>query len=569
MQQKKSKPTQKTLEELISDGKTKKEALEKIIQKINSNLKKQNNMKIFTLFFALFSFAFANAQWTNNLMANTLVSNAEATDAKSATTSTGETIIVFWSPVDAPTNYELRMQKLDVNGNQQFPDEGLLVSDSIPMGTFTQVWSLTLDANDNIYIGATGTNGNKGFAFKLDSDGNALWGTNGKALDVAYLVRVFPLSNGDVMLSWLSGSFNGNIQKFDSDGAKIWDEPIGVSSNVPANVFEMSNGNLTTIYHQLGRGINSTLFANQYDQDGNNVWNDRIQLFESGVTAYNTEYSATQDADTIYYSYKLAHDSRFDAYVQRINPNGDLPWGIDGLDFDVNENNYEQEIQIITQPGTNVLWALCRYTNSGQSDVGIRVQKINKSTGERLFSDSAKAIFSVSPEAISPAGNLLLLNGLPAINIIKDNKLYITLLDDNADFYWGEKIKPISELTNTKGRIMMNKISEQEVVVTFIENKGSGNNAYAQNFKIEALSVNDNTNIVLQYNNPISNNLTITSTETMAQVSIYSISGQTIDVINANSHSVNIHSNQWQKGMYIAHIRTLNGTTKAIRLLKD
>ncbi len=147
------------------------------------------------LWFPLFLCStFAHSQWTSNTTINTLVADSEGGDMKAIGASDGSTYIVFWKVVAAPTNYELRMQVLDSSGLQQLGNDGVLVSDQIPMSTFTVIWSVEVDSNDNLYVGVTGTGDESGHAFKLDLEGNHLWGSAGVNLGIGYSVKISPFN---------------------------------------------------------------------------------------------------------------------------------------------------------------------------------------------------------------------------------------------------------------------------------------------------------------------------------------------------------------------------------------
>src|SRR5690606_21664242 len=119
-------------------------------------------------------------------------------DAKAIGTSDGKTYIVFWKVVPAPQNYELRVQLLDAAGNRTLGDDGMLVSNTIPMSTSTVTWKLAIDASNNLYIAVTGTgDGTPALVFKLDTEGNNLWGTSGLSIGSGYVPTVLPLSGGD------------------------------------------------------------------------------------------------------------------------------------------------------------------------------------------------------------------------------------------------------------------------------------------------------------------------------------------------------------------------------------
>ncbi|PWI29503.1 hypothetical protein DI383_11885 [Flavobacteriaceae bacterium LYZ1037] len=532
--------------------------------------------KITLLMVCLLTTIFANAQWNSDTAINTLVSNSNAGDTQSVVGSNDYTYIVFWKSIASPTNYELRIQILDDSGNQLLGADGSLISNTIPMSTFTQVWSLILDDSNNVYIGLTGTAGNVGRAFKLDSNGNNLWTSNGLDLGTAYTVRIQPLPTDDVLISKLNGSnFNGEIQKYDSDGAAIWANPTSLGSGtVPANLYELSNGDFISVYHVLGSGITSTMYAQRFNDSGVAQWANPTQLFASGNnTAYNTTYFGAQDGDNIYYSYKLAHDSRFDAYVQRINPDGTLPWGITGMDFDIRQTNYEQEIQIAYQPGSTSIWALCRYTDAAQGQVGIYIQSFDKTTGARQLTDNAKAVYTISNLGISPVGNFRLTNsGQPIfLTAIIDNSLNVNLLDSNGDFVWTEGTKPLATSTGSKSRINFHAFSNNDFVTTFVENRTGTSLAYAQNFTDNALSINEVDEIDdLQFINPITNRLELKSNHTIQEVSVYNTLGQLINKIEKNnSNTLTIDSENWNPGMYLVHVKTTQNKNQVVKIIKE
>ena len=87
------------------------------------------------------------------------------------------------------------------------------------------------------------------------------------------------------------------------------------------------------------------------------------------TTTYNSSYSSAKDNDVIYYGYKANGSNHFDSYLQRINSDGTLPWGINGMDFDINQTDYEMDTKIAFAPGSQFVWSICNYTNTGQSSL--------------------------------------------------------------------------------------------------------------------------------------------------------------------------------------------------------
>ncbi|WP_165805939.1 T9SS type A sorting domain-containing protein [Marixanthomonas spongiae] len=521
----------------------------------------------------------AQAQWTTDTHVNTLVADSEALAMQAKGTSDGMTYVVFWKDVGAPVNIELRMQVLDVDGNQMLGPDGMLVSDQIPMGGFTVTFDMEVDADDNLYIGVTGTESdNPAYVFKLDSDGNHLWDTNGVNIGNGFVVTLLPLSTGEVLISWLDS--NGAVmQKYDNNGTAVWPTtmPIELESGftAPANFFEISGGDYIAVFHSLLSGINSNLYAQRYDSDGNPVWTDATQL-ANGLTAYNRLYPGVQDGDVVYMGYFSAANNRFDSFLQRINPDGTLPWGINGVDFDVEQTDYEMSTEVAFQPGSQYVWAVSTFTNSLQDQHGEFVQKFDKDTGARQFTDNAKEVFAIGSEKVH-AGSLQLKNDSPLF-IMKEGvdngatptTLNSVYLDENGDFAWTEETKPVATFAASKGRVQYTMPVNNQSVAVFVEDKGDGTKIYAQNVVNEDLGTEEFSNASVSYTNPVQNEIVLTSTVGIDAVAIYNVLGQQIFTKTySGATQMNIDVQGWAPGIYIMKLNAADSLLKSIKLIKN
>ncbi len=458
-------------------------------------------MKLYTFLFS-FVFFFASgafSQWTTDTDLNTEVvpySDASDIDVKSIGTSDGKTYVVFW---ESSPSYTLWLQVLDADGNKTLGPDGILISNNIPMSTYTSMWSLAVDSDDHLYIGVTGTANGAGLAFKIDIEGNHLWPPNGIDLGSGLLVTILPLEDGSAIVSWLSNDSKTEMQKFDQDGNQVWSNNKVVHdawNNSPGNMFQQSDGYFTVVFHQMLTGINSYLYAQRFNADGEAQWLSPTQLSIS-TTHFNSYYYAAQDGDVIYYSYFGSVGNRFDSYVQRLNTDGSIPWGANGSDFNVQQTNYEMGTRIAFEEGSDYLWAICTYTNVNQSEYGEYVQKFDKEDGSRLFSETGKVIYPIGSDNVH-AANLYLMNDQPMFVLKKgmDNgsspvTLDMVYLDGNGDFLWPEQSKPMATYPANKNRISTPKPVAGQSVVVFGENKGSGVKIYAQNFVEETVSADN------------------------------------------------------------------------------
>lgn len=518
----------------------------------------------------------ASAQWTTDTDTNTLVAESGELDVQARGTSDGQTYVVFWKNVAPPVNIELRLQILDADGNRKFGNDGMLVSDQIPMGSFTVIMNTVVDAADNLYIGVTGTSDFSAYAFKFDTTGTPLWGANGIALGTGVPVSILPLSTGEAIVSW-HDSGPAVMQKFDANGNSVWTtaKPIGSTNTQAANLFEMSNGDFEVVFHKLLNGINSNLYAQRYDADGDPVWPNEVQI-ANGTTAFNRDYSGVQDGDVVYMGYFSSTGTRFDSYLQRINPDGILPWGINGADFDVNQTDYEMETEIAFQPGWQYVWSIATYRNATQDQRGEYVQKFDKDTGAREFTDYGEVVFPIGSNK-SHAGALRLRNGNPIFlmeegnnNGVSPTTLNAVYLDENGAFAWPEETRPVATFAAAKLRVNFTREGNSQNVAVFAEDKGNGPHIYAQNVVDDTAGVEELSKLNLSYVNPVLDEMVLQSNAGIQSIAIYNILGQQIFTSDyPEIQSIHINTQPWGSGVYFMNVTTDQGIEKGVKLLKQ
>ncbi len=518
----------------------------------------------------------ATAQWTTDTDVNTLVAESGELDMQARGTSDGQTYVIYWKNVGAPTNIELRLQVMDADGNRTLGNDGILVSDQLPMSTFTVIMNSVIDADDNLYIGVTGTEDFSAYAFKMDIDGNQLWGANGISLGTGVPVTILPLSSGEAIVSW-HDSGAAVMQKYDASGTAVWPttKTIGSGNTVAGNLFELAGGDFEVVYHSVLSGINSNLYAQRYDTDGNPVWASAIQIADR-ATAFNRSYTGVQDGDVVYMGYFASAGTRFDSYLQRIDPDGTLPWGINGSDFDTNETDYEMDTEIAFQTGSQYVWAVATYTNPTQSERGEYVQKFDKVSGARELTDNAKVVFPIGNDK-SHAGSLRLRNGNPLFlmeegenNGVSPTTLNIVYLDENGNFFWNEETRPVATFAADKSRVNFTKEANMQNVAVFLEDKGNGSKIYAQNVVDETAGTEEFSNVSIFFANPVNDEMTIKSNSSIESISVFNVLGQQLFSAEYNGETtININTGSWKSGIYFMNVSTKEGFKKGMKLVKQ
>lgn len=537
---------------------------------------------IFLAILSLWS-VIATAQWTTNTEENTLVSTLSSDDMKSVGTSNGFTYVVFWHSVAAPENYELRLQVLSPQGEQMLGDQGVLVSDDLPMSTFTVLWNIIVDSQDNLYVGVTGTGGGEpAYVFKMDLEGNRLWGSSGINVGSGYAVKMLPLAGGEVLVAWWPSSGVGQIQKFDSSGQAVWSnsQPVslGSSNTVVGNMFELDDGQVLIVFHQVLSGINSFLHAQRFDTTGAAVWSSPVQMSDQ-ATVFNRDYQGTIIDNTIYMGYFASSGTRFDTFLQCIAPDGNLPWGINGSSFDTTQAYYEMEPYMAYKVGSGVIWMSSTYSNTSQSAKGTYLQKYDRITGDRLFGDDAFELFAVGSEAV-PVGGMNIAEQGPILLIKEgvDNgatptELKAIYLEGNGQAVWPEGLRDVATFQANKGRINHTRMVDDQSVVTFVEQKSTSTQVFAQNILSGEVVLSQNTvdtSIDMIFTNPFDGQLNYQQLSAKGvNAEVFEASGcHILGPINIEAlHTYD--TSLWPQGLYFLNVTDQNNHQKVFRLVKQ
>ncbi|MGB0451806.1 MAG: hypothetical protein ACPGGF_06775 [Flavobacteriaceae bacterium] len=522
----------------------------------------------------------AQAQWTSDTEVNTQVVDQTSSDMKAIGASDGSTYVVFWQSVGAPQNYELRLQVLNPMGEQMLGPEGVLVSDDLPMSTYTVLWNVVVDQEDNLYIGATGTGGgDPAFVFKMDLEGNRLWGPTGLSVGSGNVVRVLPLSQGGAVVSWWSATGVAQIQKFDNNGQAVWasSKPVvlGSSNTVIGNLFELSSGDLLVVFHQTLTGINSFLHAQRFDVNGDPVWAAPIQI-SNEATAFNRDYSGMLIQDKVYMGYYASAGTRFDTYLQCIESDGTLPWGINGSSFDTTQSFYEMGPHMGHKSGAEQIWMSSTYTNTSQSTKGTYLQKFDLLTGQRMLGDGAYELYSVGSEFV-PVGGLNVMDQGPLLLIKRgvDNgasptTLGATYLDENAQPVWPEGLRDVATFQANKSRIQLTEAVNNQSVSVFVEQKSGSPKIYAQNIvdgQVMGFSEHG-TPISLTFISPFCQRLQVQSSDSEIEFEIFDVRGGLMLPRSSIEALESLSFETWPVGLYVLRATNSSGADRLYRLIK-
>jgi hypothetical protein len=447
----------------------------------------------------------AFAQWNTNTLVNIEVSTRTVSDMKAANTADGKTWVAYYSPRPSTNQYDMYAQLLDTAGNKLLGPDGVAVDTNIS-GSATFVFNAGVDDKGNLIIGMqdarSGTNAT--VAYKVNQSGVSLWnGAAGVVLGPGLSPNLVELASGDILFTWGGNDNKINMQKLNATGTGAWATPKVFSYGAKSSrgqMTAMSDSGFVMVYQVYNFGVNSKIYAQRFNSNGDSVWTSSKLLCGTETTSIARYYSIAQEADTTYFGYySSAATNHFNAWVQRINPDGTLPYAGNGAavsDFSTGADPHEQMTNIALQPNSPYVWAVTSYNVTvPQVQWGIITQKFDKATGQPQFNANGKVVYPLTAtEQYAQQGGVTFKRQFPVFMVVSGTSFVIkgTVLNADGDFLLpaqdfelsGTAITQPSALT--KSRFSFTNMINSQSVAVWKENRGT-ELGYAQNFRLDIL----------------------------------------------------------------------------------
>lgn len=186
----------------------------------------------------------AISQWSTNPSVNTPINITAGEQAipKIATCPNGDSYIGFFSMESG--NYNVRLQRLDAQGNELWASGGILISSHPQMSWLTD-WDMTADnANHAILTFQDVRNGgnNNVVAYRISPSGTFIWGADGIALSNSTAFDAAPkvcaTAAGNAVFAWQADDVT-IMQKVSASGSLMWGTS-GITLSGPAASSSMS-----------------------------------------------------------------------------------------------------------------------------------------------------------------------------------------------------------------------------------------------------------------------------------------------------------------------------------------
>ncbi|MBC8487135.1 MAG: T9SS type A sorting domain-containing protein [Bacteroidetes bacterium] len=447
--------------------------------------------------------AISLAQWSSDPSENTPIAIASGDQAipKIVTAESGTSYVSWFS--NENSNYNVRLQKLDVYGNKLWADEGLLISDH-PAMTWLTDWDLAIDQEEYAIVTFQDirTGNNNIYAYRISPDGEFIWGedglelSNSTAFDVSPKVTV--TNAGNAIIAWASGDVV-ILQKISPDGILQWGAngitlsgsntfswpqllPVG-DDDVILKYFEDSGPPYAPTRH---------VFAQRYDADGNTVWLQTTVISDAGgISAWTQVFPFISDGnDGFYIAWHDDRDNNMLAsiFVQYIGSDGQILFADDGIEASVMPNRNHFYAELALPPGSDDVFVFWNEMDANQNDRGIYGQKIS-SSGERLWTDNGKSFIEISSTNVYPVAAR---NSETDMIVIyeeyfnaMDTGIKAMRIDTDGNYVWTEEKITMSSVQSEKLHCVANPFYNNQWISVWGDRRNGNGDIYGQNIQLD------------------------------------------------------------------------------------
>ena len=289
------------------------------------------------------------AQWTSDPLENTAITTMSGEQAlpKIAVDSNGYSY-VSWFSNDAG-NYDVRLQRLDHNGNTIWPENGIIVSDA-PQDTWLTDYDLSVDPSGYAVVTFSDirTGQSNPVGYRISPNGDMMWGQNGIMLandnNFDPSPKVCVTTSGNSIFAWQSIPDSGNseirLQKISPTGQLLWDDGIVLSQSgidfTSPYLLQAEGDYAYLIWHkQTGPyyAPNRGLYVQKLDVDGSFIWTSDVVIYVPVVSGPVVNLNMCRDdSGGIIFSWYRAYDgSHFHCYVQQMDADGTIGMTANGV----------------------------------------------------------------------------------------------------------------------------------------------------------------------------------------------------------------------------------------------
>jgi hypothetical protein len=324
---------------------------------------------------------------------------------KVAPTSDGGCYISWFDSLG--NGFDVRVQKLDSQGNEVFPHNGVLVADR--GFSWTHDYGLDVDATGNALLVFRDDRytGEQITAAKVSPTGTLLWGSAGIQLTntTGYVAapKIAGTSDGGVVVAWTEDS-DVHLQKLATDGSQVWASDVVLTPSVgtysASDMHDSGTDVILSIVHVTGAYYAPKhLRAQKFDSLGNPLWGvDPIAVFDGGSLQFGNYPTFVPDGTGgAVFSWYDTSSLQLQSYAQHVLSDGTEAFPHNGSAVSTNATRVRVSPDAAFNETTGETFVFWEEQDSAQSQSGVYGQKFD-ATGNRQWGSSGSVVVPVGSD---------------------------------------------------------------------------------------------------------------------------------------------------------------------------
>ncbi|MBN1893697.1 hypothetical protein JW906_04350 [bacterium] len=388
-------------------------------------------------------------------------------------------ILVAWQD-DRNANLDIFMQRIRQDGSPAWNPGGVVLCDTVEDQSVPRLLWNGADGAVAVWHDKRHDGIGNLYAQKLSPDGTVQWKSNGAAVTRLFSGnraghQICMADRGDVYVAWRDDrTDNSNIfiQKLSGDGAAQWTErgkAVAFGESPQISPCLACSGTDVLVFWQEKRWLDTDIFAQKMDSDGNALWDaDGIPVNSSAGDQTNPAILVNQDG-WIFAAWTDGRNGDSDIFLQYLNPLGYFNWAESGIAA-VLETGEQYNATLAPDGSGGVLVQWCDRRNGTETQVyaqrltaegvpqwasnGLAVSQSGGNHSEnQMISDGCGGAFSIWTDQSAPALREGLLND--AIRFSYPNRRSFLPIDTPVELRWTQRIN-LPEISSFQIRCAMN-----------------------------------------------------------------------------------------------------------------
>ena len=437
----------------------------------------------------------ANAQFPADSMLNYMVDDktgSEQVTPLSERTIDGYTYISWFD--NSSGQYNLRMQRLNIDGVPQWAQGGIIVS-SLPQNSALFRYDLDVDYDGNAIVAFQDerTGSLQVVAYKISTAGTSVWGSGIVLQDSTsdgLSPRITVTNSNDVIIAWNASLGSAKwvaYSKISSGGQQQWIKRIWNNQKYSRAVMlpAGTTGFQMLYVQEVGNfpGVTCTMYYQRFDSSGTALLTNAVQVSNKVIPFFFFPEIISDKHDGVYVAFNTGNPSNAmmnDVYAQRVDSAGNT-WSATGTECANSTTEHKLTGAFVTNDTGSELFVLLQVLDGSQGSSGISLQKLDN-TGTLMLGTNALNLHPISATYYLPVGMVYTQTGLMMAYLLGgfgNQILHGMSTDYNGLPVWGYD-PAISAVLSNKDDVTCTNYQVGGMVVVWSDDRIDGG-VYAQN----------------------------------------------------------------------------------------